>query len=259
MDALKNLRLKSLQLGFIGMGPNLHAAAAAPPPSGSVTWVDSIADNIRADSAATVSATSTDGLNPTGANRLVIGGIHTHGIGTQATHNAMGLGALSLVQQGTTQNYAVGFNSLSLWAAVAPSTGLQNASGDVSASQVAIMIVMAAYENVNQTTPLTLGTPVTGSFATTGGVASTTITASAGQKVGAIIGARDSNAGPVTFATSSGSSIRNFVTGATFNTSGMCLAEVTSAGGSTTIAAALSVPIADTVDWCIIPFTYNEV
>lgn len=259
MDALKNLRLLSLQLGFIGMGPNLHAAAAAPPPGGSVTWVDSIADDIRADSAATVSATGSDGLNPSGSNRLIIGAIHTNEFGTQATHNDMGLGALSLVQQGTTQNYAGGFNSLSLWAAVAPSTGLQNASGDVSAAQAAIMIVMAAYENVNQTTPITLGTPATGNFTTTSGVASTTITASAGQKVGAIIGARDSNAGPVTFATSSGSAIRNFVSGAAFNTSGMCLAEVTSAGGSTTIAAALSVPVADAVDWCIIPFTYNEV
>lgn len=224
-----------------------------------VTWVDSIADDIRADSAATVSATGSSGLNPSGSNRLIIGAIHTNEFGTQATHDDMDLGATSLVQQGTTQNFAGGFNSLSLWAAVAPSTGLQDASGDVSAAQSAIMIVMAAYENVNQSTPITLGTPTTGSFSTTGGVASTTITASAGQKVGAVIAARDSNAGPVTFATSSGSAIRNFVTGATFNTSGLCLVEVTSAGGSTTIAAALSVPVADNVDWCIIPYTVNEV
>lgn len=227
---------------------------------GSPAFTDAIAST-RADSVATLSSgTGGNGLNPTGSNRAVIGFIHTNEFGTQATHNDMDLGAQSLDQLGSTEAFSAGFNSASAWQAIAPSTGEQALSGDVSAAQAAMMIGGISFENVNQTTPFTLGTVATGNFTTTSGTASASITATAGQIIGMIVVARDSNAGPVTFAGQAGSTLRYTTGGVTFETSGgAMLTAVAGTTGTNTIEALLSVPAADNVDWLVFPFTVNPV
>lgn len=214
---------------------------------GGVAFVDAM-DPTNGTSVATLSQTGAAGINPSGTNRVVFGAIHTLEFGTQATHDDMDAGALSLTQVGSTVNYD-SFESLSLWQGINPSTGAQTASGDWSAAQLAASIGMVAYSGAHQTTPLGTVATNSGNFSTTTGSITVTVpSTTAGRTVIAVAGVRDANAGPISASSPTpryNSSVNSGETTATI------IWDQVASGSSTNMSIDLSVPVADGVSWYV--------
>lgn len=236
-----------MSMMLLGAGPSVGAGGGG---GGGVAFVDAM-DPTNGTSVATLSQSGAAGLNPSGSNRFAIGGIHTVDFGSQATHLDMDLGSSSFDQVGSTANF-FSFNSASVWQLIAPSTGAQTASGDWSASQLACSIGMVCYSGVNQSTPIGTAFTNSGSFATTTGSVTVTVTGTtSGRTVVGVAFPRDSNAGPISVTNLTPRYNSSSASGETTST---IIWDQTASGASTNMQLDISVPVADTVEWYVFAF-----
>lgn len=235
-----------MSMMLLGAGPSVASGGGG---GAGVQFVDAM-DGTFGNSVSTLSQSGAAGVNPSGSNRAVFGAIHTLEFGSQATHNDMDIGSTSLDSVAIYASILSGFDTLSVWQAVAPSTGAQTASGDWSASQFAAQIGMVAYSGVHQTTPLGSVATANNFFTTTSGTVSVTVPSTTiGRKVIAFCAIRDGNAGPVSPAATTGTTVR--YNAGSDSSPNLFIYERTADSTSTVMDLNVTVPIADGVEWYV--------